>query len=139
MPDKKDPSEWISVDDALPSCDDAPGSFGVEVEIRPKQKEATAFFGRRIDDNACFYKYGARVEGVTHWRAMRADAGSDSEQKAQVDAYVEGAVSRDKEVDDLVAALELLLSNWPQHRDGMDHDVLPVGVKSARLLLSKRK
>lgn len=59
--------------------------------------------------------------------------------KCQVDAYVEGAASRDKEVDDLVAALELLLSNWPQHRDGMDHDVLPVGVKSARLLLSKRK
>jgi len=35
-------------------------------------------------------------------------------------------------------ALELLLTNWPAHRDGMD-DPIPVGVKQARAALASGK
>lgn len=35
------------------------------------------------------------------------------------------------------AALELLLDNWPPHRDGMDYEIVPVGVRTAREVLAK--
>ncbi len=37
---------------------------------------------------------------------------------------------------DLLKALNLLLENWPPHRDGMD-DPIPVGVKRARAAIAK--
>lgn len=40
------------------------------------------------------------------------------------------------ERDALRAALETLLSNWPESRAGMDYEVLPVGVKAARAALA---
>ena len=67
---------WIPVADLKPLCDTTPGSLGIEVEILPKVHiggfgpESTAFYGRRIDDRGCFYKYGARAYGITHWRAL---------------------------------------------------------------------
>jgi hypothetical protein len=41
---------------------------------------------------------------------------------------------------ELYTALELLLSNWPADRDGMDYEgPLPVGVKSGRAVLNKAR
>lgn len=63
---------WISVDEKLPPCNRKFGSLGVEVMIWPAMEsgERTAFFGRRISQTPCFYRYGAPVHGVTHWMPL---------------------------------------------------------------------
>jgi hypothetical protein len=40
---------------------------------------------------------------------------------------------------DMLEAAELLLTNWPESRDGMDFEQLPVGVKSLRAAIAKAK
>lgn len=67
--------DWISVNDDLPKCDMTPNSFGVLVEIRPRylfcdadKPERFAYYGCRQTDKPNFYKYGAVIDGITHWR-----------------------------------------------------------------------
>lgn len=65
--------KWISVKDALPQCNPKPGSFGLEVLIFPSTKVPgtadlnTAFFGRRVTDKPCFYRFGATLHNVQKW------------------------------------------------------------------------
>lgn len=64
--------KWISVDEKLPDCDMKPGSFGVEVEVKPGffdgvKRVPNAFYGCRQTDKPNFYLYGA-VFYPTHWR-----------------------------------------------------------------------
>ena len=40
---------------------------------------------------------------------------------------------------EMLEAAELLLTNWPESRDGMDFEQLPVGVKSLRAAIAKAK
>lgn len=40
---------------------------------------------------------------------------------------------------ELLEALEMILQNWPVERDGMDSEILPVGVKNARAIVAKAK
>jgi len=66
-------SGWISVEDQLPKCPRKAGSPGVEVLIHPRHVgEVTAFYGRRVTSQPNFYRYGALVNGVTHWMPLPA-------------------------------------------------------------------
>lgn len=38
---------------------------------------------------------------------------------------------------ELLAAAKLILTNWPVQRDGMDGELLPVGVKAFRTAIAK--
>lgn len=73
---------WISVEDRLPACSKKAGSLGVEVIVypQPEKGESTAFFGCRLTDEPDFYKYGARVYGVTHWMPLPAAPTTTKEQ-----------------------------------------------------------
>ena len=66
-----EPDGWISVSERLPECSSKKDSLGVEVLILPRLDEygATAFFGRRVTNKPCFYKYGAVLD-VTHWQPL---------------------------------------------------------------------
>lgn len=44
---------------------------------------------------------------------------------------------RNEQIAELVEALNLLASNWPKNRDGMDYEPLPSGIHAARELLAK--
>lgn len=44
-----------------------------------------------------------------------------------------------KRMSDLIDAVEELIGNWPQHRDAMDLETLPVGVKATRHIMAKLK
>jgi len=52
--------------------------------------------------------------------------------------WVEHQEARE-EIDVLLEAAELLLTNWPESRDGMDFDPLPVGAKSLRAAVAKAR
>lgn len=71
------PSEWVSVEERLPP----PGKkneLSAEFLIWPRDLEfaegapvgATAYYGKRATSEPNFYKYGAVVHGVTHWREL---------------------------------------------------------------------
>ncbi|MDS0850084.1 DUF551 domain-containing protein [Burkholderia cenocepacia] len=70
-----DREAWITVEERLPTCNRKAGSLGVEVLIYPAMEtgERTAFFGRRISQKPTFYRYGAPVQGVTHWMPLPAE------------------------------------------------------------------
>lgn len=60
--------KYANVADLLPECDCTPGSLGVEVRIKPRlEGDALAFYGYRLGDAPCFYRYGARLERVKAW------------------------------------------------------------------------
>jgi hypothetical protein len=68
--------EWVAVDDNLPKCSKDRNALGVEVLVWPRDLlrgcdaiGATAFYGRRATGRgyAAFYKYGAVIDGITHW------------------------------------------------------------------------
>lgn len=62
-------AEWIDITKRKPKGG-RPG-FGVEVLVWPRDFDSgTAFYGTRFSSRGCFYKYGARVEGVTHWMPL---------------------------------------------------------------------
>lgn len=67
-------SNWISVDDRLPKHNKKIYSEGVEVLVWPRPNSATgvstAFYGRRINAISSFYKYGAVIDGITHWMPL---------------------------------------------------------------------
>lgn len=54
-------------------------SFGTEYLIHPPTSggDRTAFYGRRLGGAACWYRYGAPVRGVTHWRPLPAPPAID--------------------------------------------------------------
>jgi len=69
---------WRSVIDEMPKCDMTPDSLGVAIEVKPKFKfhdkdpgESQCYYGRRQSDKPNFYKYGAVINGVTHWRYVQ--------------------------------------------------------------------
>jgi hypothetical protein len=66
---------WVSIKERLPKCDNEKDSFGVEVIVYPyigdcDSAVGTAFFGKRITCNPSFYKYGALIDGITHWQPL---------------------------------------------------------------------
>jgi hypothetical protein len=61
------------------------------------------------------------------------DTYSDQATLSIGDAYLIAAAP------EMLEAAELLLTNWPEGRDGMDFDQLPVGVKSMRAAIAKAK
>lgn len=68
-----DAEAWRSMD-GVPPHDRKDGAPGKEYLIWPvpSSGERTAFFGRRLGGKARWYKYGAPVHGVTHWRPLPA-------------------------------------------------------------------
>lgn len=65
---------WVSVKDYKPPCSSNPDILGTEVLIWPRDishagtsDNATAFYGRRVTGRPEFYKYGAIINGITHW------------------------------------------------------------------------
>lgn len=67
---------WVSIKDSFPPCSRDRDALGVEVLVWPRDllrgPEAiggTAFYGRRATGRgyASFYKYGAVIDGITHW------------------------------------------------------------------------
>jgi len=62
--------EWIDVNDRVPSAGRGKHSW-IEVLVWPRDHgDATAFYGTRINDRPCFYKFGARIENVTYWAPL---------------------------------------------------------------------
>jgi len=60
--------EFIKASEHLPLCDQTPDSLGVEVSIKPAiDGDHRAFYGRRVSAEACFYRCGAKLEGVKSW------------------------------------------------------------------------
>jgi len=55
-----------------PECNMREGSLGVEVFVKPFHEE-TAFYGRRLGGKPCFYKYGEKLTGITHWEYLEQD------------------------------------------------------------------
>lgn len=64
---------WVSVEEGLPKHNKKPGTFGVEVLIAPQVDGlATAFYGRRVTNKPGFYRHGAAIHDITHWRYLPA-------------------------------------------------------------------
>ena len=61
--------KWISVEDRLPDHDKKLYSVGVEVLVHGGVS-GTAYYGKRINAISQFYKYGAPVDGITHWMPL---------------------------------------------------------------------
>lgn len=60
--------DYISVKDRLPECVELPNAFGVQVEVIPPLLGSVTYYGCRVTDKPAFYRYGAVVKGITHWR-----------------------------------------------------------------------
>lgn len=55
-------------------------------------------------------------------------------------AFDAGYACREEESKELIEAVNIILSNWPSNRDGMDYaGPLPAGVRSCREALKKFK
>jgi len=60
--------QYTDVGSQLPDCDMTPGSFGVEVRIRPSiAGDNLGFYGCRRGNLPEFYRYGAPLTGVKSW------------------------------------------------------------------------
>jgi Lar family restriction alleviation protein len=75
----RDAERWQPIESAPPH-NRKNYSMGTEYMIwpPPSSGERTAFFGRRLGGKATWYKYGAPVHGVTHWRPLPAPPTQDS-------------------------------------------------------------
>lgn len=71
-----EPLRWIPVTESLPKCSRKHWSIGTPVLVWPMnpngntEVDGHAYYGRRISENPCFYKYGTSLSGVTHWMPM---------------------------------------------------------------------
>lgn len=68
---------WISVKKRHPKCSRNKDSLGIPVLIWPRNPQPEqggidghAYFGRRATGRPRFYKYGAEIQGVTHWMPL---------------------------------------------------------------------
>lgn len=66
-------ADWVHVDAVEPPHNTRNESFGTEYLVHPSQPgERTAFYGRRLGGKAQWYRHGALVTGVTHYRPLPA-------------------------------------------------------------------
>ena len=73
--------------------------------------------------------------GASRYAAIGGFDRSDPEQLAEALANARLIAA----APDLLRALEILASNWPPERDGLDNEPIPGGVMLARAAISKAK